>query len=93
MFFQRRITRSILRYNFLYTCLRCHVYDIKRRRWDFLTETGHTETIFDVHFKPSNPDVLATASFDTTVKIWNIATMKCIESLPGHESVVYAYIC
>ncbi len=34
------------------------VYDFDKRRWEYLTEPGHTETIFDVQFKPSNPDIL-----------------------------------
>lgn len=107
-----------------------HVYDLPRRRWDYLTEQGHSETIFDCQFKPSSCDILgtelhllntlanhlrvlrisATASFDQTVKIWDVSEMKahaypsypalvlrashacvqCVESLPGHEGVVYS---
>eukprot|EP01116_Phalansterium_solitarium_P012909 TRINITY_DN2963_c0_g1_i1.p1 TRINITY_DN2963_c0_g1~~TRINITY_DN2963_c0_g1_i1.p1 ORF type:complete len:1237 (+),score=444.65 TRINITY_DN2963_c0_g1_i1:142-3852(+) len=66
------------------------VYHMVKRRWEFLSEPGHAETIFDCQFKTSNPNILATASFDTTVKIWDVSTMKCIDSLPGHEGVVYS---
>jgi len=37
---------------------------------------GHIETIFDCQFHPDNPDALATASFDGTVKIWDMTTLK-----------------
>ena len=33
---------------------------------------GHIETIFDCKFKPDNPNLLATASFDGTIKVWDI---------------------
>jgi len=37
---------------------------------------GHIETIFDCQFHPDDPDVLATGSFDGTVKIWDMTTLK-----------------
>ena len=33
------------------------------------------ETIFDCKFKPESPDLLATASFDGTIKVWDVNTM------------------
>jgi WD40 repeat protein len=36
------------------------------------------ETIFDCKFKPDDPDLLATASFDGTIKIWNVNSMTCV---------------
>ena len=36
---------------------------------------GHIETIFDCKFKPDDCDMLATGSFDGTIKIWNINTL------------------
>ena len=33
---------------------------------------GHTQRIFDVRFSPTRPDLLATGSDDTTVRIWQI---------------------
>ncbi len=43
---------------------------------------GHTETIFCCEFRPDNSDILATASFDGTIKIWDVTTMDVV-------SVVY----
>ena len=36
------------------------------------------ETIFSCEFHPENPDLLATASFDGTVKVWNITNMTLV---------------
>ncbi|GFX03951.1 WD repeat-containing protein 17 [Trichonephila clavipes] len=46
------------------------VYNLRNSSWDFLKNMGHLETIFDCQFKPDDPDLLATASFDGTVKVW-----------------------
>lgn len=39
---------------------------------------GHIETIFDCKFKPESPDLLATASFDGTIKVWDVNTMTAV---------------
>eukprot|EP00727_Mastigamoeba_balamuthi_P011385 m51a1_g687 hypothetical protein (951) ;mRNA; f:322611-326513 len=65
------------------------LYDLRKKDWEFLRKMGHMETIFDCKFKPGNYDVLATASFDGSVKIWDALTMEPIDSLDGHEGVVY----
>ena len=44
---------------------------------------GHIETIFDCKFKPDNPNLLATASFDGTIKVWDINTLEPVSTLPG----------
>lgn len=76
------------------------LYDLSRRSWEFLRKVGHMETIFDCKFKPLGPatgatttttpqEVLATASFDNTVKLWDTLRMEPIDSLDGHDGVVY----
>lgn len=40
-----------------------------RRLW--VSEGGHTETIFDCQFCPTRPLVLATASYDASVRLWH----------------------
>ncbi|XP_067662961.1 WD repeat-containing protein 17-like [Haliotis asinina] len=65
------------------------LYDLGRRRWNFLRDQGHMETIFDCKFKPDDPDMLATASFDGTIKVWDINTMKAVFSSIGNEGVIY----
>lgn len=39
---------------------------------------GHTETIFDCSFKPEDSDLLATGSFDGSIKIWKIDTLEAV---------------
>ena len=59
------------------------------RRWQFLQESGHTETIFDVQFQPGHQDQLATGSYDGTIKVWSARHLQ-----PLHEhrakTIVYA---
>ncbi|KAJ4458566.1 putative Vegetative incompatibility protein HET-E-1 [Paratrimastix pyriformis] len=66
------------------------VFDLRRRQTLFQTTPGHTETVFDCQFKPSNADVLATSSFDGTIRVWNVETMECIQLLSGHKGIVYS---
>ena len=51
---------------------------------------GHVETIFDCKFKPDDPNLLATASFDGTIKIWDTDTLTAVYTSPGNEGVVYS---
>ncbi|XP_052537528.1 WD repeat-containing protein 17 isoform X1 [Tympanuchus pallidicinctus] len=66
------------------------LYDLGARKWNFLRDLGHTETIFDCEFKPDNPDLLATASFDGTIKVWDINTLTAVYTSPGKEGVIYS---
>uniref|UniRef100_A0A8C0TW18 WD repeat domain 17 n=1 Tax=Cyanistes caeruleus TaxID=156563 RepID=A0A8C0TW18_CYACU len=66
------------------------LYDMGAKKWDFLRELGHVETIFDCKFKPDNPDLLATASFDGTIKVWDINTLSAVYTSPGNEGVIYS---
>jgi WD40 repeat protein len=44
------------------------VFDYGLRNLEFITVPAHSETIFDCRFKSNNPDILATASYDSTIK-------------------------
>ncbi|NWV38305.1 WDR17 protein, partial [Grantiella picta] len=66
------------------------LYDMGAKKWDFLRDMGHVETIFDCKFKPDNPDLLATASFDGTIKVWDINTLSPVYTSPGNEGVIYS---
>ena len=54
------------------------LYDFSKKDWDFYKEQGHLETIFDCKFSNHNSDVVATASFDGTVKLWSISTAEIV---------------
>jgi len=34
--------------------------------------------------------LLATASFDGTIKVWDVNTMNAVHSSPGNEGIIYA---
>ncbi|KAK7486957.1 hypothetical protein BaRGS_00021773 [Batillaria attramentaria] len=65
------------------------LYDLGHRRWKFLQDQGHLETIFDCKFQPDNPNHLATASFDGTIKVWDIRTMQAVATSAGNEGIIY----
>jgi WD40 repeat protein len=43
-----------------------------KRNVDFETEAGHAETVFDLEFCPGNRDVIASCSYDGSVRVWNV---------------------
>jgi hypothetical protein len=45
------------------------VFHMATRQMKFQGKPGHRETIFDVKYRPSNADILATSSFDGTIKV------------------------
>jgi WD40 repeat protein len=65
------------------------IYNLVQKQLDFVTSGSHTETIFDCAFSTTNADIFATSSFDSSIKLWDISKMKCIDSLVG-EGVIYA---
>ncbi|XP_067578017.1 WD repeat-containing protein 17 isoform X6 [Pseudorca crassidens] len=66
------------------------LYDMGAKKWDFLRDLGHVETIFDCKFKSDDPNLLATASFDGTIKVWDINTLTAVYTSPGNEGVIYS---
>uniref|UniRef100_A0A3B5LN84 Uncharacterized protein n=1 Tax=Xiphophorus couchianus TaxID=32473 RepID=A0A3B5LN84_9TELE len=48
---------------------------------------GHVETIFDCKFKPDDPNLLATASFDGTIKIWDTNTLTAVSTSPDSKRI------
>lgn len=47
------------------------------------TLKGHKGHVFCVRFSPSG-HLIASGSFDNTVKLWSVRTGKCIRTLPAH---------
>ncbi|HEV3085269.1 MAG TPA: c-type cytochrome domain-containing protein [Gemmataceae bacterium] len=58
--------------------------------WTLLaTLPGHDDVVFSVAFSPDGKR-LASASFDKTVRLWNLATHKVERIFTGHSDSVYA---
>jgi len=66
------------------------LYDMNKKQKEFITEPGHTETVFATEFSPQSPNILATSSFDSTIKIWHTGTMSLIKTLVGQDGVIYS---
>ena len=66
------------------------LYHLRRKHWVFKKDHGHTETIFDCSFKPDDSDILATGSFDGSIKIWKVDTLESVETLPNCRSIIYS---
>jgi len=60
--------------------------------------TDHTKEIYTIKWSPTgpgsnNPDVnlvLASASFDSTIRVWDARTGKCLHVLSKHTDPVYS---
>lgn len=45
---------------------------------------GHQQLVWSVSFHPTENNILASGSGDSTIKIWDIETGECIKTLVGH---------
>ena len=52
------------------------------------TFRGHSGTVFQVAFNPRDHDSFVSASWDNTVKVWNLNSAESIFTLSGHSGVV-----
>ena len=69
------------------------VFHMVKMQMEYCTAAGHTETIFDCSFSPASPDVLATASYDGTVKLWNVPDLTLSRTLHNSKEKCIVYAC
>ena len=65
-------------------------YDFSKRDVVNSTCSGHTDTVFDSCFSPMDPNIIATCSFDGTLKIWNITELSLLRTFFDANSIFYS---
>ena len=68
------------------------VYHMGKQQLEYSTAAGHTETIFDCCFSPQSPDVLATCSYDRTVKLWGVSDLALQKTLHNSNNTAKSII-
>src|SRR5271168_5660276 len=56
---------------------------------ELVVPTGHSATVTSIAFSPDGR-VLASGSFDRTIKLWDVSSGKEIGALPGHDGEVFS---
>jgi WD40 repeat protein len=74
--------------------LRGHRYTPSLSREHFLSKKISTnlvclssDGVSCVAFKPDNPNILVSCSWDTTIKMWDLTSGSCLSTLRGHRYV------
>ena len=57
------------------------LYNLKNSLFSFSIDSSHSQTIFDLKINPFIKNIFATASFDSTIKIWDLINKKPINTL------------
>ena len=47
--------------------------------------SGHSRGASCLAFKPNDPNILVTGSYDSTLKIWDLSTAACLSTVRGHS--------
>jgi WD40 repeat protein len=61
--------------------LQVMAYDVRSQEQLWSTQPGHTETIFDCCMHPVDPRLLATCSYDGSVRVWDVGSGTCVKTL------------
>lgn len=63
------------------------LFNIEKKKIEFQTEPGHSETIFDLMFKPADKNILASCSYDGSIKIWDAPSMRMMLSIHSEKKI------
>ena len=57
-----------------------------------LSLAGHTAEVFGVHSNYQSPQFALSASYDCTLKLWDLSRGACVQDFREHTGIVYAGI-
>jgi len=74
------------------------IWSVEQPHSPLLNLTDHKKEIYTIKWSPTGPGsrnpnanlLLATASFDATVKLWDVEAGKCVRTLTKHTDPVYS---
>ena len=58
-----------------------NVFNFLNQKIEYKIENSHCQSIFDVKFNKFNTNFFASCSFDSTIKIWDLNSNKCVKTL------------
>lgn len=65
------------------------LYDIKVPQ-PLLSLQGHNGEVFGVHSNYQSPQFVLSASYDGTLKLWDLTQSACVQDFAEHSGIVYA---
>ncbi len=65
------------------------VYNFDKKISVYSSEAAHSDTIFDCKFMTNSPDLLITASYDKTIKIWSVSNTKLVKTIVVDDGIIY----
>ena len=61
------------------------------RAWQGKRLIGHDLNVTHVEWSPDD-QMIASASFDNTVRVWEMGSWKCVATLQGHTNYVFSAV-
>jgi U4/U6 small nuclear ribonucleoprotein PRP4 len=65
----------------------CAIWELRQQRLLYVVP-AHASLVSHVKYSPGSGEVLATASFDKTIKLWSSRNWEPLSTLKGHEARV-----
>jgi WD40 repeat protein len=69
------------------------VYHMVKMMVEYTSAASHTETIFACTFSPVSADILATASYDGSIKLWNVPDLSLLKTFISTKEKSFIYMC